>query len=183
MISRGLSLIRRTGVLNSWPSPLVPMFLRQDNLGDDGHVAFDTSHGFPKFPKKYLGGDSVSGKIVHFWQFDSKSIFQKICWIWTLWCLSISHCTCEIRFRTAGVWIVRLIRLPKGGMKRTVSGDSVGEFRELDLIFMMWHFVYTYIFISIAFALVCLSHCVCHMLFLDGLSEACLKACQKADRL
>ena len=107
--SRGRSLIGRAGVLISGHSPLVPKFLRRDNFGDDGHVALGTSQGFLNFSKtKYLGGDSV------IWQsspilalFDLKSFFQKDLPDWTLWYLLVSHCTCETRFRTAGVQIVR----------------------------------------------------------------------------
>ena len=78
MISRGRSLIGRAGVLIAWPFPIVPKFPSRGNFGDDGHVAFSTESGFPKFPIiKYLGGDSVSGKAVHVWHFFQKNLFSK----------------------------------------------------------------------------------------------------------
>ena len=41
-------------------------------------MAFGTESGFPKFLlKKYLGGDSVSGKAVHVWHFFSKNLFSQ----------------------------------------------------------------------------------------------------------
>ena len=58
--------------------PLVPKLPSQGNFGDDGHVALGTSQGFLNFPKiKYLGGDSVSGKAVHVWNFFSKNLFSQ----------------------------------------------------------------------------------------------------------
>ena len=49
---------------------------------------------------------------------------------------------------------------------------------------MICYFIFTYVFFAFAFALVRLSHSVFHLLFLNGLSEACLeKTCEKADRL
>ena len=78
MVSRGWSLIEWSGVLTKWHSPIVPKFPNWGYFGDDGPVAFGTELGFPKFPKKkYLGGDSVSGKAVHVWHFFQKSIFSK----------------------------------------------------------------------------------------------------------
>lgn len=121
MISKGRSLIGRAGVLNSWPFPLVPKFPSRGNFDDDGHVAFGTSHGFPRFPR-----NKIFRWQLYIWQSSpiltfliQKSIFQKICRIWNLWCLSISHCTCEIRFKTVGVRTVGLLfEFPKGGMKK-----------------------------------------------------------------
>ena len=77
MVSRGRSLIGRAGVLTKWPSPIVPKFPSRGNFGDDGHVAFGTESGFPKYPKiKYLGGNSVSGIAVHVWHFF-QSLFSQ----------------------------------------------------------------------------------------------------------
>ena len=68
----------RAGVLTKWPSPIVPKFPSRGNFDDDGHMAFGTESGFPKFPiKKHLGGDSVSGKAVHVWHFFIKISFAK----------------------------------------------------------------------------------------------------------
>ena len=50
MISRGRSSERAKGGAQSWPSPIVPKLPSRDNSGDDGHVAFSTELGFPKFP-------------------------------------------------------------------------------------------------------------------------------------
>ena len=88
MVSRGRALDRAKGGAHSWPSPIVPKLPSRDISGDDGHVAFGTESGFPKFPhfKKYLGGDSVSGKAVHVRHYFFKNLFLKtICQIWTLW--------------------------------------------------------------------------------------------------
>ena len=54
MVSRGRSLIGRAGVLIAWPSTLVPKFPSRGNFGDDGHVAFGTESGFPKFPQNKI---------------------------------------------------------------------------------------------------------------------------------
>ena len=70
MVSRGRSSDRAREGAHRCPSPIVPKFPSRGNLADDGHEAFGTESGFPKFPKiKYLGGDSVSGKAVHVWHF------------------------------------------------------------------------------------------------------------------
>ena len=111
MDSKGRSLIGRVGVLKSiydfpfsYPSSRVETTLVMMDMWPLARVM-----GFLSFSKiKYLGGDYVSGNVVFFWQFDSISIFQKIFQIWTLWCLSISYCTCEIRFRITGVRTVGL---------------------------------------------------------------------------
>ena len=50
MVSRGRSSDRAKGGAHSWPSPIVPKLPSRDNSGDDGHVAFGTESGFPKFP-------------------------------------------------------------------------------------------------------------------------------------
>ena len=50
MVSRGRSSDRARGGAHSWPSPIVPKFPSRGNFGDDGHVAFGTESGFPKFP-------------------------------------------------------------------------------------------------------------------------------------
>ena len=68
----------RAGVLTKWPSPIVPKFPSRGNFGDDEHVAFGTESRFPKFPhKKYIGGDSVSGKAVHDCHFITKNLFSQ----------------------------------------------------------------------------------------------------------
>ena len=132
MVSRGRSLTGRAGVLTKWPSPIVPKFPSRGNFGDDGQVAFGTESGFPKFSiKKYLGGDSVSGKAVHVWHFFQKSVFSK-------------------RFAGFGLfgsdlepWLQKsspsCSEVPRGLV--TVSGDSAGELENLtrthDILFWL----------------------------------------------
>ena len=144
MISRGRSLIGGVGCsihdlplsyLNSWAETILVI---------TGMWPLARVMGFLNF-SKYLVSDSISGKAVYFWHFDSKSIFQNIFWIWTLLCFSISHCTCEIRFRTTGVRTVGLVVSERSTKSRaTVSSNSAGERWELDLKFMMWNFIYIY---------------------------------------
>ena len=78
MVSSGRSSDRARGGAHSCPSPIVPKLPSRGNFGNDGHVAFGTESGFPKFLiKKHLGGDSVSGKAVHVWHFFSKNLFSQ----------------------------------------------------------------------------------------------------------
>ena len=90
---------------------------------------------------------------------------------------------CEIRFRT--VTEVRTVVRPNSRPLR--KGRRVEEvecysfwrlywgFREHDSKLMICCFIYTYVFLYIAFALVRLSHSVCRLLFLNGLPEARLE--------
>ena len=95
-------------------------------------MAFGTESGFPKFFKiKYLGGDSVSGKAVHVWHFFSKSVSQNdlpdldsLVQIKNRDNLS-PNCS-EPKMNRKG------IPPPGRSGTSTVSGDSAGDFRELD---------------------------------------------------
>ena len=49
-VSRGRSSDRAKGGAHSWPSLIVPKLPSRDNSGDDGHVAYGTESGIPKFP-------------------------------------------------------------------------------------------------------------------------------------
>ena len=124
MVSRGRSSDRARGGAHNWPSPIVPEFPSRGNFGDDGHVAIGNESGFPKFPrKKYLGGDSVSGKAVHVWHFFSKkSVSQND--------LPDLDSLVQIKNRDTN-WVRTVARRPHA-CASTVFGDSAEDFRELD---------------------------------------------------
>ena len=96
-------------------------------------MAFGTESGFPKFSlKKYLGGDSVSGKAVHVWHFFSKNLFLKmICRIWTLW-FKIKN---RDKFESPGCSKPQMngtgLALPGRLGASTISGDSAGDLESL----------------------------------------------------
>ena len=84
---------------------------------------FGTESGFPKFPKiKYLGGDSVSGKAVHVWHFFQNLFSQN----------DLPDLDSLVQIKNRDNLRVRTVaRAPHAGAS-TVSGDSVGDFRELE---------------------------------------------------
>ena len=82
------------------------------------------SQGFLNFPiKKYLGGDSVSGKAVHVWHYFSKSVFSQND-------LLDLDSLVQIKNRNKQKGSPNCRAKPTGAS--TVSGDSAGDFRELD---------------------------------------------------
>ena len=96
-------------------------------------MAFGTESGFPKFPhKKYLGGDSVSGKAVHVWHFFSKNLFSQndlpdldsLVQIKNRDNLRVLNCS-EPNTNGTG------LTLPGRSGTSTVSGDSAGELENL----------------------------------------------------
>ena len=92
--------------------------------------------GFLNFSKiKYLGGDSVSGKVVYFFGNLIQNRFFKRFARFGLFGDYLFHIA--LVRSDSKLWesdTVGHIRLSKGGAKNraTVSGDFVGDFRELD---------------------------------------------------
>ena len=82
------------------------------------------SQGFLNFPlkKKYLGGDSVSGKAVHVWNFFQNLFSQN----------DLPDLDSLVQIKNRDTNRVRTTtRRPHAGAS-TVSGDSAGDFRDLD---------------------------------------------------
>ena len=103
MISRGRSLIGRVGCsIHAFHSrTLVP---EPRHFGYDCKVAFCTSLGFPINLNNILVSTLYFGKVVDFWHLIQTSIFQKELLDLDSFCVfTVSHCTCEIKFRTTGV--------------------------------------------------------------------------------
>ena len=78
MVSRSRSLIGREGVLIADLPQSYPSSRAEATLVMTDTWPLAPSQGFLNSPiKKYLGGDSVSGKAVHVWHFFSKNLFSQ----------------------------------------------------------------------------------------------------------